>query len=96
MIWFACTAVASIAVVLLGVMFSPGFRDGDRLLVALERHRVVLTMADGTAFEGVLFDADHTSVELRDASALGRDGEKTPADGSVFIPRAQIAYLQRP
>lgn len=93
---FASIVVVCVAAFLITVVLSPGFRDADRLMDRLERHQVVVTLADGTAFEGVLYDTDATSVLLKNAAALGRGGERTPADGDVILPRNHIAYLQRP
>ena len=67
----------------------------DRLLRGLLRDRFVVTLRDGASFDGLLVDADEKTVRLVDAFAL--DGTKrVKVDGELFIPRAEITYLQRP
>lgn len=73
-----------------------GMRERDRLVRSLERRRIVVTLLDDTAFEGVLYDADRSTFVLRNAAALHPDGSRTPADGEVLVPRDRLAYLQRP
>lgn len=70
----------------------------DRLLRDRVRSRVVVTLRDGSAFAGVLLDADATCLVLRDAEALGV-GEKrghVAVDGEVLVLLAEVLYLQRP
>jgi hypothetical protein len=65
----------------------------------LVRHRFIVTMVDGQAFDGLLMEADDHSVVLRDAKALVKEGaevKSVPADGEIVLPRARVAYLQRP
>lgn len=67
----------------------------DRLLKQLLRDRFVVTLRGGQSFDGLLVDADDKTVRLVDAFAL--DGKNRAAvDGDLFIPRAEIVYLQRP
>jgi len=67
----------------------------DRLLRGLLRERFVVTLRNGAAFDGLLIDADDKTARLADA--FGIDGRnRVKVDGELFIPRAEIVYLQRP
>lgn len=68
-------------------------RNRDRLVTAHVRQRFLVTLVDGTAFTGILWDNDSTSVQIKDAEAVTSEG-RTKADSDVFIPRARIAYMQ--
>ena len=71
----------------------------DRIMRALVRHRFVITMVDEQAWDGVVMEADDRSIVIRDVTALVRDGDtvkRVPADGEVVLPRARVAYMQRP
>lgn len=69
-----------------------------RLIRDRLRHRVVITLKDGQAFDGVLYAADSEAVVLRNAEgvAMGEKRTNLPVDGEVLILRADIAYLQVP
>lgn len=67
----------------------------DRLLKGLLRERFVVTMTTGEAFEGLLDRLDESTVELVDARAHVKDGA-VKVDGRLYLPRAQVAYMQRP
>jgi hypothetical protein len=67
----------------------------DRLLKTLLRERFVVTMTSGEAFDGLLDRYDESHIELVDASAHLKDG-KVRVDGRLYLPRAQVAYMQRP
>jgi small nuclear ribonucleoprotein (snRNP)-like protein len=60
------------------------------------RHRLVVTLKSGEAFDGVLFEADPEAWVLRNANAVGHDGKTLPVDGEVLILTADIAFAQRP
>lgn len=62
------------------------------------RDRLIVTMKSGEAFDGVLLAADDKTWRLVNATALraGERGEDVPVDGSVILPRDNIAYCQRP
>jgi small nuclear ribonucleoprotein (snRNP)-like protein len=67
----------------------------DRLLRKLLMDRFVVTLASGESFDGLLVDLDEKTVHLADAVALdGRNRVKV--DGTLYLPRAGISYLQRP
>lgn len=67
----------------------------DRVVRKALRERFLVTMTNGEAFEGVLFDADLTTLHLVDAFLVDKTS-RVPADGSLFIPRATVSYMQRP
>lgn len=67
----------------------------DRLIRKALRERFVVTMLNGDAFEGLLLDADEKTVRLTASFALsGRD--RVAVDGDLYLPRPEIAYMQRP
>lgn len=70
----------------------------DRILRSLQRHRFVVTMLDEQAWDGLIMEVDDSTVVLRDAVALIREGseiKRVPADCEVLLPRPRIAYMQR-
>ena len=71
-------------------------RQRDRLIRDALRDRFVVTMHSGEALEGLLWAVDDHTVILADAATLSQLGQRTPIDGWVYLPRAAVAYLQRP
>jgi small nuclear ribonucleoprotein (snRNP)-like protein len=71
-------------------------RSRDRLIRFAMRDRFAITLTSGETVEGVLYDADDTTVILADACAITDRGDRTPLDGWVYLPRAHVLYLQRP
>jgi hypothetical protein len=67
----------------------------DRLLKSLLRERFVVTMLSGEAFDGLLDRYDEAHIELVDAHAHLKDGP-VKVDGRLYLPRPQVAYMQRP
>lgn len=67
----------------------------DRIVRQHLRDRFLLTLTDGSAIEGLLIDADATTIILADCNAV-TPSAKTSVDGQVFIPRANVLYMQRP
>jgi hypothetical protein len=66
----------------------------DRLLRHLIKERFVVTLRSGESFDGLLADADVKTVRLVNAWALA-DKDRVSVDGELFIPRAEIVYMQR-
>lgn len=67
----------------------------DRLVRQSLRERFVVTLRGGETFEGLLLDADDKTVHLVDAFAL--DGKsRMSVDGALYLPRDQVAYMQKP
>lgn len=67
----------------------------DRLVRSVLRERFVLTLRSGETFDGLLVDADEKTFRLVNAWAV--DGKnRVSVDGELFVPRAEVAYLQRP
>jgi small nuclear ribonucleoprotein (snRNP)-like protein len=61
------------------------------------RHRVVVTLKDGSAFSGVLYQADSEAWLLREAQLdAGPKREPVGVDGELLILRPDVAYLQIP
>jgi len=71
-------------------------RSRRRLIDDLERVRVVVTLDNGEAFEGILLDADDGHTVLVDAAQLSPEDVRVPVDGQLWLPTENIAYLQRP
>jgi len=70
--------------------------ERDRLIRFALRDRFAVTMTSGETVEGVLFDVDDRTIVLADAAAVNDRGTRTRLDGWVYLPRAQVLYLQRP
>jgi hypothetical protein len=60
------------------------------------RERFIVTLKSGDTFDGLLDDHDESTVELLDPHVVGTDGKLTGVDGRMYLPRAEIAYMQRP
>lgn len=58
--------------------------------------RYVVTLKSGEAFDGLLRDADGHTLELVQATSLATGRDPIPVDGSLYVARADVAYLQRP
>jgi hypothetical protein len=68
----------------------------DRLVRRRLRDQFVVTLKDGQAFHGVLFEADGRSFVLRDARVVVADGARhVPVDGELLVARADVAYMQK-
>lgn len=70
----------------------------SRVLKQRLRHRVIVTLRSGEAFDGVLWEADGTAWVLRNAAALaaGQRGTNVALDGEVVLLVSEISYAQRP
>lgn len=68
----------------------------DRLVRQSLRQRFVFTMLSGETFEGLLLDADSLTVHVADAFALQGQSPRLAVDGELYLPRAEIAYMQKP
>lgn len=67
----------------------------DRLIRQALRERFVITMTTGETFDGLLDEVDDKSVHLIDAHAV--DGSnRVKVDGSLYLPRDHVAYMQKP
>lgn len=67
----------------------------DRVVRQALRERFVATLRGGETFDGLLVDADDKTFRFADAFAV--DGKnRVSVDGEVFLPRAEVLYLQRP
>lgn len=69
-----------------------------RLLRQRRRRRCLVTLKDGSAFSGVLFEVDSEAVVLRDAAQLDAGPKREPVgvDGELLILRPDVAFLQIP
>lgn len=68
----------------------------DRLVKSHLRERYLVTMVDGEAFEGLLEAADDRHLTLVDSESISPAGDRLKVDGSLWLPRARIAYMQQP
>lgn len=73
-------------------------RGRDRLLRTALRERFVVTLDDGSAFDGLLDDVDEHSIRFLDAHSVptGNSEEPVSVDGWLYVDRLRIAYMQRP
>lgn len=63
------------------------------------RKRVIVTLHDGSSFDGVLWESDMFVWVLRNASLLDTTGDRVgaaPIDGEVVILTENIAFAQCP
>lgn len=67
----------------------------DRLLRDLLRERFVVTLKTGEAFDGLLDRWDESTLELVNVQAVS-ESTRVQVDGRIYLPRAQVAYMQRP
>jgi len=67
----------------------------DRLLKRHLRERFVVTLKTGEAFDGLLDEWDESTLELINVHAVS-EKTRVRVDGRVYLPRTQIAYMQRP
>lgn len=67
-----------------------------RLIRNRLRHRVVVTLKSGAAFEGVLYEADSEALVLREAKQVNETRGPVPVDGELVLFRADVDYLQLP
>ena len=67
----------------------------DRLLKQMVRDRFVITLLNGQTFDGLLDRFDATHLELVDSHQITAEG-KHPIDGRFYLPRVQVAFMQRP
>lgn len=67
----------------------------DRLLRGVLRERFVVTLATGETFDGLLDEHDTAYLTFVDAHALVSGQPAVPVDGALYLPRSNIAYMQR-
>jgi hypothetical protein len=68
---------------------------------ALVRQLAVVTLVDETGVRGLVWSSDATGLMLAPAAGQPVEqwspgGEWTPADGQLFVPAAQIKFVQLP
>ena len=68
----------------------------DRLLAAALRERFVITLQDGSAFDGLLVDVDAKVLVLVQASTPTAGGSRVMVDGALYLERSLVHYMQRP
>jgi len=68
----------------------------DRLLGSLYAERVLVTLRTGESFGGILGDLDDKSLLLHSAEGFLEGARKVPVDGELFVPRADVLYIQKP
>lgn len=67
----------------------------DRVVRQHLRTTFTVTMKSGRTWRGVLLDADANTLRMADSRLINPDGGETEADGQVFLPRADVDYMQR-
>lgn len=66
----------------------------DRIVRSMRRFRLVVTLKDGSTWDGVLFDSDERTLLLYDATAIQSDRSRVSADGDVLLHREDVSYIQ--
>lgn len=67
----------------------------DRVLRKYLRTRFLITTKAGQTWDGLVLEVDDRTIALTDVESIGADGTRTTAAGQVFIPRGDVAYMQR-
>lgn len=67
----------------------------DRIVRPYLRTRFLITTKQNQTWDAVLMDIDERSLSLADTELVHADGTRTKADGQVFLPRVDVAYMQR-
>lgn len=67
----------------------------DRLIRQVLRERFIVTMRGGESFDGLLLDIDEKTIHLTDGFAL-EGKNRLPVDGDLYLPRSEVAYMQKP
>ncbi|NNC10688.1 hypothetical protein HII28_02145 [Planctomonas sp. JC2975] len=67
----------------------------DKLIRQHLRERFVVTLRNGESFDGLLVDADEKTYRMVDVVAVG-ERSRVAVDGELFLPRADVLYLQKP
>jgi small nuclear ribonucleoprotein (snRNP)-like protein len=68
---------------------------GLGVVADLVKATVVVSLKSGSAFRGVLFEADDRALVLKNAEK-SEAGKLIPVDGEVVVLRDDIDFLQRP
>lgn len=88
-------ALLALAVALFGIFILGAIELVDRRSLArLVKSRYIVTLTSGEAFEGVLLANNRKNFVLAHAIQHGR-GNPTPVDGSLYLLREQVMYLQK-
>lgn len=61
----------------------------------LLREQFVVTMKSGDTWSGVLVEADEHTLSMLHVQKVQPDGTSVSADGQMFLPRSDVAYMQR-
>lgn len=67
----------------------------DRIVRMYLRDRFLITTHEGKTFGGVLVDADDRTLVLAEVDSYSPDGVPTRVDNQLFLPRGDVAYMQR-
>lgn len=68
----------------------------DRLLRQSLRARFLVTLKSGQSFDGLLREVDDETLLLVDAFQVSTDGPRVKVDGSLYVPRGEVDYMQKP
>lgn len=56
--------------------------------------RVLVNLLDGTGIEGVLLRTTRTQLTLGNAKLVGESTEPIPLDGTVYVERSTVHFVQ--
>lgn len=68
----------------------------DRLVRQSLRERYLLTLDTRECFDGLLLDIDEAYLTLGDAFSVAPNGDRINVDGTLWIPRHRVVYMQKP
>lgn len=68
----------------------------DRLIRKHLRERFIATLLNGDTFDGLLIEADSKTYRFTNTYAVDPQNNRLSVDGDLFLPRNEVAYLQKP
>lgn len=66
----------------------------DRVVRRLLRTEFLVTMKTGQTWQGILLEVDDRTLVLHSAAEIQPDGTRVSADGQIYLPRSDVAYMQ--
>lgn len=67
----------------------------DRVINYYLKDRFLISLTDGSAIEGLLLEVDEKTISLTDCFRVTIQ-TRISVDGTLFIPRSNILYMQKP
>lgn len=91
-----CAASLFVLIVVVLIAWYSQHTAKDRIVASHTLQRTVVTLKTGETFDGLVRDADSRTLVLVKASSVATGRDPVSVDGSLYVDRADVAYLQRP